>query len=187
MRMFRVYAHPTFGHEAVKVGFSGPALFFGFLWLLAKRLWSHAGVLLPASLALMLVQTVTDAAGSEPVAQVLVYLLLIGGSFAIVLVPGLKVNDWWASNLVSRGYQLLAEVPAETPDAAIAQAVRSSQAAASPLAGPAPPVAPHPLVYDQRHFVCDRCHDRISDADAAWDRLVRDRRCPRCGEPATLS
>ena len=32
-----------------------------------------------------------------------------------------------------------------------------------------------------------RVHYRISEADAAWDRLVADRRCPRCHGPATLS
>lgn len=42
MRTFRVYAHPTRGSEAVKVGFSWPAFWFGGFWMLAKKLWGYA-------------------------------------------------------------------------------------------------------------------------------------------------
>ena len=39
MKTFKVYEHEIYGYEAVKQGFSWPALFFGFIWALVKKLW----------------------------------------------------------------------------------------------------------------------------------------------------
>jgi len=44
MRTFNVYKHPTQGFEAVKVGFSSPAFFFGIIWMMVKKLWGFAGL-----------------------------------------------------------------------------------------------------------------------------------------------
>ena len=119
MKTFNVYKHPTLGIEAVKVGFSWPAFFFGLIWMLVKKLWGLAGVWFAAYIVLLLVETVTDQS-SEGVAQALVYLILAAGYFTLWLVPAFKGNKWREENLTKRGYEKIATVQAETPDAAIA-------------------------------------------------------------------
>lgn len=126
MKTFRVYRHPTQGYEAVKQGFSWPAFFFGIIWMLVKGLWGHAGLWFLAYVGLSLIEAVTDAAQSEPEAQILVYLMLLGGYFALWLVPAFKGNSWRVANLTKRGYELIGQVNAETPEAAIAQVARAA-------------------------------------------------------------
>jgi hypothetical protein len=121
-----VYHHPTQGYEAVKQGFSWPAFFFGLIWMLVKRLWGFAGLWFLAYVGLALIEAVTDAAQSEPGAQALVYLMLAGGYFALWLVPAFKGNSWRVANLTKRGYELIREVNAETPEAAVAQVARAA-------------------------------------------------------------
>ena len=36
MKTFQVYKHPIAGIEAIKVGFSFPAFFFGWIWMFIK-------------------------------------------------------------------------------------------------------------------------------------------------------
>jgi len=121
MKTFNVYKHPTLGIEAVKVGFSWPAFFFGLIWMLVKKLWGLAGVWFAACIVLSLVEIVTDQS-SEGVAQALVYLILAVGNFTLWLVPGFKGNKWREENLTKRGYEKITTVQAETPDAAVALA-----------------------------------------------------------------
>jgi hypothetical protein len=44
VKTFNAYCHPTGDFEAVKIGFSWPALFFSFVWMLAKKLWKFAAL-----------------------------------------------------------------------------------------------------------------------------------------------
>lgn len=125
MKTFNVYKHPTQGIEAVKVGFSWPAFFFGFFWMLVKKLWGLAGAWFAAYVVLSLIEKVTDQSG-EGGAQALVYLLLAAAYFALWLVPAFKGNKWREENLSKRGYEKLTSVQAETPDAAVAQAAKSA-------------------------------------------------------------
>lgn len=121
MKTFNVYKHPTLGIEAVKVGFSWPAFFFGIIWMLVKKLWGLAGAWFVAYIVLSLIEKVTDQAG-EGAAQALVYLILAAGYFTLWLIPAFKGNSWREQNLSKRGYEKLATIHAETPDAAVAQA-----------------------------------------------------------------
>ena len=41
MKTFQVYKHPIAGIEAIKVGFSFPAFFFGWIWMFIKKLWGY--------------------------------------------------------------------------------------------------------------------------------------------------
>ncbi len=120
MRTFKIYRHPARGLEAVKIGFSWPAFFFGGGWMLAKRLWRIFAILLAAHFALMIFEKAIDASRSSPGELALAYLMLLGGSFTVWLVPAFKGNSWRVSNLVSRGYEFVAEVRAETPESAAA-------------------------------------------------------------------
>ena len=120
MKTFNVYKHPTQGFEAVKVGFSWPAFFFGIIWMLVKKLWGLAGLWFAMYVGLSLIEAVTDQS-QESGAQALVYLILAAGYFASWLVPAFKGNKWREENLSKRGYELLSSAQAETPDAAVAE------------------------------------------------------------------
>ncbi|MBP8812264.1 MAG: DUF2628 domain-containing protein [Laribacter sp.] len=125
MKTFNIYKHPTQGIEAIKVGFSWPAFFFGFFWMLVKKLWGLAGAWFAAYVIFFLIEKVTDQSG-EGGAQAIIYLLLAAGYFALWLVPAFKGNKWREENLSKRGYEQLTSVQAETPDAAVAQAAKSA-------------------------------------------------------------
>jgi hypothetical protein len=125
MKTFNVYKHPTQGIQAVKVGFSWPAFFFGIIWMLAEKLWGLAGLWFAAYLVLALIEAVTDQS-RESGSQAFVYLILAAGNFALLLVPAFKGNKWREENLSKRGYEQLSTVQADTPDAAVAQVAKSA-------------------------------------------------------------
>jgi len=120
MKTFNVYKHPTQGLEAVKVGFSWPAFFFGIIWMLVKKLWGLAGLWFAMYVGLSLIEAVTDQS-QESGAQALVYLILAAGYFALWLIPAFKGNKWREENLSKRGYELNSSVQSQTPDAAVAE------------------------------------------------------------------
>ena len=120
MKTFNVYKHPTKGIEAVKVGFSWPAFFFGFFWMLVKKLWAYAGTWFVAYIVLSLIEKVTDLSG-EGGAQALVYLIRTAGYFTLWLVPAFNGNKWREGNLSRRGYELFTTAQAETPEKAVEQ------------------------------------------------------------------
>jgi len=120
VKSFNAYRHPTRGFEAVKVGFSWPAFFFGLVWMLVKRLWKFAGLWLIAYAACSLVVGAAKNLLLGP-SQAIVHLLVLAAYFALWLVPPLKGNKWRDEDLAKRGYQLLKTVKADTPGGAIAQ------------------------------------------------------------------
>lgn len=126
MKTFEVYKHPTIGYEAVKVGFSWPAMFVTFIWMLVKKLWGLAGLWFVFYIVLSMIETVADEAGSEPGLQGVVYLVLSVAYFAMALVPGFKGNEWRRNNLRKRGFEMIQKVEAETPEAATASVAKSS-------------------------------------------------------------
>jgi hypothetical protein len=56
LKVYKVYNHPSLGAEAVKVGFSLPAAFFVVFWMLAKKLWTLAGLWILAYIVLARIQ-----------------------------------------------------------------------------------------------------------------------------------
>jgi hypothetical protein len=123
MKTFNVYRHPIQGLEAVKVGFSWPAVSAGPIWMLAKQLWGLSALWIALYLSLSLVETGTDK--FEPGgAQALVYLHLVAGYCALSLIPGLSGNKWREKNLVRRGFEMIGTIQAETPEAAISQVAK---------------------------------------------------------------
>lgn len=125
MKTFNIYKHPIQGIEAVKVGFSWPAFFFGIIWMLIKKLWGIAGVWFAAYMVCVIIEKATDQAG-EGGAQAIVYLFPAVGYLTLWLLPAFKGNQWRETNLSKRGYEKTATVQAETPDAATAQAATSA-------------------------------------------------------------
>lgn len=124
MKTFEIYKHPVLGIEAVKNGFSWPAFFFGIIWMLVKKLWGTAGVWFVAYIVLSLIEKVTDQSNASG-SQAMVYLILAVGYFTLWLFPAFKGNQWREANLSKRGFQKIATVQAESPDAAVAQAATS--------------------------------------------------------------
>ena len=92
MRRFNVYRHPAEGYEAVKIGFSWPALVLGSIWMLAKKLWTLAAIWFAAYVLLTLVEGATVLAGSESGSQALISLILPPAWLAFWLIPGFKGN-----------------------------------------------------------------------------------------------
>lgn len=121
MKKFNVYQYPAYGMEAVKVGFSWPALFFGIVWMLVKKMWGLAGAWFVIYIVVSMVEMVTDQAGPGG-AQTVGYLVLAAVYFTLWLVPAFKGNGWRERNLAKRGFKKMAAIEAETPDAAVAQA-----------------------------------------------------------------
>lgn len=127
MKTFQIYKHPTLGPEAVKAGFSWPAFFFGIIWMLVCKLWGRAGLWLGLNVVAAIFEATADTATDEDL-QGIVYLLLTVGYFMLWLVPAFQGNSWRIANLESRGFALVNTLQAETKDAAIALAAKSTMA-----------------------------------------------------------
>lgn len=107
MNTYNIYKHPLFGMEAVKIGFSWPGLLFGIFWMLAKKLWVLAGLW-------FIVNTILIASESEMAIGILI----------IPIIVGFWGNKWREFNLSQRGYEQIASIQADTPDAALAQVAK---------------------------------------------------------------
>jgi len=120
MNNYQVYKHPLCGLEAVKVGFSWPAAFFIVIWMLVKKLWTVAGLWIVAYIVLTIIQDSALKSGSAGA-----ILIVLAGHLALALIPAFKGNEWRTKDLMKRGFEFVASVPADTPDAAIAQVLKS--------------------------------------------------------------
>jgi hypothetical protein len=114
IKTFKIYKHPVFGYQAVKVGFSWPGLFFSGIWLLLKRLWWHALAFFLISFVLSFVET-----GFEQQDNIAGMVLVLWLQIGMYIFVGVKGNEWNEANLRKRGFDLVDTVQAETPGAAI--------------------------------------------------------------------
>lgn len=118
---YEVYQASTGHKEAVKVGFSWPAFFFAPFWLILKQLWLIAAVWWCLLLVLMAMESVTDAAHTEPELQGMMNVVLGLGWLAMAVVPGLMGNRWYRAALLRKGYRLLRKVEATGQQAALSR------------------------------------------------------------------
>lgn len=121
MKVYKVYKHPSLGAEAVKVGFSWPAAFLIVIWMLAKKLWTLAGLWVLAYIVLAIIQDAalkSHSTGAIPI--------ILAGHLVLGLIPAFKGNEWRIKNLTKLGYEFVDSVQAATPDAAIAQVLKKS-------------------------------------------------------------
>ena len=117
MKTFKVYKHSEFGYAAAKIGFSYPALFLGWIWLIANRL-RGLGVLFlfaPAPLTLLFIFILDVLQISLDSTT----LLLFGYSIALV-IPAFMGNEWLANKYKEDGYKLVKSIQADNKKAAIA-------------------------------------------------------------------
>lgn len=119
MKTFNIYTHPNEKKQAVKVGFSWPAFFFGFIWMLCKKLWFIAFSVFALNIVLTIIEKIAFESFSDK-ALLLTYVSLIVLYICIWLVPAFQGNKWREHNLMSRGYTKIDTIEADNPDAAIA-------------------------------------------------------------------
>ena len=117
MKTFRVLKHPTLGYRAVKVGFSWPGFLFCIIWLLIKKLWGHALIVISSLILLTSIELVFDNAQTS----VMVLLLEVG----VYVFVGINGNGWWVADLQERGFELVDTLQAETPDSAIGKIAKA--------------------------------------------------------------
>lgn len=115
---YHIYQHPISGYEAVKVGFSWPAFFFGIFWMLFKKLWIPAALWFSFGIAVGAIREIAIVLESELLAML--YFVLLGGDLVVIFIVAFKGNEWRRKNLVKRGFELMQKLEAETPEAAIA-------------------------------------------------------------------
>jgi len=113
---FAVYSHPVLGYEAIKNGFSWPAFFFTWIWAFIKKLWGHGVVFIVVLFVLLIIESAFQQAGSS--GGVLIMLILQLGLF---LLFGINGNKWRAEAMERRGFSLVTQSMAATPEAAIAE------------------------------------------------------------------
>ena len=111
MKNFKVFKHPVLGYRAVKVGFSWMGFLFPAIWLLIKKLWWQALIVIASVILLTFVEMFFD----NPETSVMVLLL----EFGVYILVGVNGNEWCGINLQSHGFELLDTLQAETPLAAI--------------------------------------------------------------------
>lgn len=117
MKTYNVYKHPRLEiFEAVKAGFSWPALLFNFFWMLVKGLWICAGMYFVAGIVVSQLDKVADKIKSDAMDTLMLIAYL-----AMLLVPGFMGNKWQNNKLRKQGYELIDSIKADSPKGAIEQ------------------------------------------------------------------
>lgn len=119
MKTFQIYTHQHASPEAVKLGFSWPALFFTILWMLVNKLWGLAAICFGAYAASSIIEKIADQSTANG-GQLALYMLALTGYLAPALLAAFKGNKWREQNLVKRGYQFRGTVQAATTEGALA-------------------------------------------------------------------
>ena len=122
MKTFDVYKHPTQGYQAVKQGFSWPALAFTWLWAFVKKMWGFGFAALGIMFLLGYVSVVFETQGREGGV-----VFMFFGQWGVHLIFGFQGNDWRRWWLGKRGFHKMRTVEAVTPEGAIADAVEGSR------------------------------------------------------------
>ena len=122
-RRYAVYEHPTQGRAAVKVGMSWPALLFGPLWMVAKRLHGLAALWFVGETLIAVMIAVFAAQSHDDSLRFLIVLLAIV-AIVIWVMPALRGNQWCEDALLRRGYVACGETRAASPQAALAGTAR---------------------------------------------------------------
>jgi hypothetical protein len=112
MKRFRIYEHPALGRQAVKIGFSWPAFFFGFFWLLSKKLWRFAGIWIVIYLSMTLLDNAVRTGVNDPLVKTVMGTGLFVAYLTIMFIPAFLGNSWREKKLVAKGY-----APREVVDA----------------------------------------------------------------------
>jgi len=107
----------------VKIGFSWPALCFGIVWMMVKKLWIWAGIWFVIAIVFNSVAALLSDAESGR--SIVVTVVLFAVWLWLWLYPAVKGNEWRQVNLEKKGYSFVSDVEAESPEAVIAEALES--------------------------------------------------------------
>lgn len=129
-RRYSVYRRARSADEAVKIGFSWPALCLGFLWLFAKRLPGYALAWVGGLVVLLALFAVVSQMPHDGLTVTLQGMLAVVAAIAW-LVPALRGNGWRESHLARRGYVFVGEVSAPSASVALARAPAAPPAGAA--------------------------------------------------------
>jgi hypothetical protein len=125
-RRYGIYRHAGRPDEAVKIGFSWPALCLGVLWMFAKRLPGYALAWTGCIVVLAALLVVTSQMPPDGL-TVALYCVLAALAVGIFVVPALRGNTWQESRLLRRGYVFVGEVSAPTAKVALAAGTPAAQ------------------------------------------------------------
>ena len=115
MKDFNIYTKKSKQPISVKIGWSWPAFFFNFIWLITKRLWL---LFLMSGALMILVQTVvSDNMGGN--GEDYFFVLIVG--FVICLILASNGNQIFQDKLIRKGYKFTAKVIAKNKTLAAIQ------------------------------------------------------------------
>ncbi|WP_111495200.1 DUF2628 domain-containing protein [Marinobacter bohaiensis] len=118
MNSYHIYTHQDGKSEAVKQGWSWPAFFFGMFWACAKQLWKLAAGLLVLGLVFIFAPFVLDMSYDGVKAFNLLCNIL---GLGIGLWLGGQGNAMREKNLQERGFRLVSNVEAQSPELALTE------------------------------------------------------------------
>ena len=118
MKTFQVYKHPIAGIEAIKVGFSFPAFFFGWIWMFIKKLWGYGCLFLFLQFLFLGFNEMATTAMEDGEFGMFFFAFAFGA--AMLVTAGINGNKWWSENLLKRGFKNEATIQASNKDAALA-------------------------------------------------------------------
>ncbi|MDM0047930.1 serine/threonine-protein kinase [Variovorax sp. J22R115] len=120
-RRYSVYRHAHRNDEAVKIGFSWPALCLGVVWMFAKRLSGYALAWIGCIVVVAAMFAVVSQMPRDGLTIALYGLLAVVAAMVWVM-PALRGNGWRERHLLRRGYVFVGEVGAPTAEVALASA-----------------------------------------------------------------
>jgi len=124
MKTYNLYKHPRLEIvEPVKVGFSWPAFFFSFFWMLIKSLWLQASVYLIACIVFSSLDKVAEKANSDFLDTLMLIFIP-----AVMFVPGIMGNKWREKKMRKQGYEFMDTIQAESAIVAVAQITKDEPA-----------------------------------------------------------
>jgi len=119
MKQYRIFHHPGGMLEAVKQGWSWPAMFFTVLWAFTKRLWSLGGTALASFFVLALIlESLLEPPTLDDFSRIV--------GLIVALLFGLRGNIWRENNLLARGFTHVDTLSAPHPDNALAQYLKKN-------------------------------------------------------------
>lgn len=118
MKEFQVYKHPIIGIETIKVGFSFPAFFFGWIWMFIKKLWGYGFLFLLLQFLFVIFSELATIAIKEGKFGMFFFTFIFGTS--MLIIAGFNGNKWWQEDLLKHGFKSDYVVKASNKDAALA-------------------------------------------------------------------
>ncbi|PFG52666.1 uncharacterized protein DUF2628 [Marinobacter sp. LV10R520-4] len=107
MSLYDIYSHPDGRVEAVKQGWSWPAVFLGGFWALSKRLWPPAGA---AFLIAILGWFTAPFLAGQGIAFETIELAHMVIAALMFRVFGAYGNRWYATKLQPEGFRRVSKV-----------------------------------------------------------------------------